>query len=239
MPDPRSTRVALITGATGSVGRAVAATLAADGWSVGLGGTDLARLKALSDELGLGEDRWVAAVGDLARGSAARSAVGAVVARFGRIDALLHFVGGWTGETSIADLGPDVLERMLDQHVWSTFHTAHAVVPGMMERGWGRVVAITSSYTTAPTAGASAYLAAKAAEETLIRVLAREVGESGVTANVLAVRTIDTERQRETTPSAKNAAWTTPDEIAATIRYLCSDEAAAINGQRIALDGRG
>jgi NAD(P)-dependent dehydrogenase (short-subunit alcohol dehydrogenase family) len=232
-------RVVLITGATGPAGRAAAAAFAADGWRLGLGGTDRGRLDALARDLGLAADRWAAALGDLSDGDAALEAVGAVEHRFGRIDALLHFVGGWTGGTPLVDLEPEVLRTMLDQHVWSTFHAVRAVVPGMTERGWGRIVAITSTFTASPSAKSGPYLTAKSAEETLLRVLAREVAGTGVTANLLAVRTIDAERQRETEPSPKNATWTTPDEIAAVIRYLCSDEAAAINGQRIALDGRG
>ncbi|HET7704206.1 MAG TPA: SDR family oxidoreductase, partial [Candidatus Limnocylindrales bacterium] len=95
----------------------------------------------------------------------------------------------------------------------------------------------TAAAVNAP-AGSGPYAAAKGAQEILLRSLAKEVGGRGVTVNLVAVRAIDEKRERETAPSTKNASWTTPDEIAATIRYLCSDEAAAINGARIPLDGR-
>ena len=72
----------------------------------------------------------------------------------------------------------------------------------------------------------------------MLRSVAREVASSGVTINVVAVKVIDVDRERETAPSPKNAGWTTPDEIVAVMRYLCSDGAAAINGQRIGLDNR-
>ncbi len=108
----------------------------------------------------------------------------------------------------------------------------------MVERGWGRIVAV-SSFTTASTpARAGIYATTKAAQETLLRVLAKEVAASGVTVNLVAVRTIDADHAREREPSPKNANWTTPEEVVATLRHLCSDEAAAINGARIALDGR-
>jgi NAD(P)-dependent dehydrogenase (short-subunit alcohol dehydrogenase family) len=231
-------RVVLITGATGGLGSVVVHQFAEAGASLGLVGTDQDRLAAAASGAGLGDDRWAAGVGDLTDPSAATGAVGAVVDRFGRVDALLHLVGGYAGGGPIASFADDDLRSMLDQHVWSTLNVARAVVPGMVERGWGRVVAVTAStaVTTPPSLGA--YSIAKAAEETLLRTLAREVAGGGVTVNVISVRKIDTEHEREAAPSPKNAAWTTPEEIAATMRYLCSDEAAAITGQRIALDGR-
>ena len=68
-------------------------------------------------------------------------------------------------------------------------------------------------------------------------MLAREVAGTGVTVNVLAVKAIDAAHERETAPTPKNAGWTTPEAITAVIRQLCSDDGAAINGSRIALDG--
>lgn len=240
MTDTRDTSpVALVTGATGHLGRTAAAAFASDGYRLGLGGTDLARLEAVAGDLGLSADRWAPALGDLARDEQARAAVHAVEARFGRIDVLLHLVGGWSGGAAIADVQPDVLRDMLDQHVWSTFHAVRAVVPGMTERGGGRIMAVTSALTTSPAARSGAYLAAKSAQEVLLRSLAREMAATGVTVNVVAVKAIDAERQRETAPSAKNASWTTPDEIVEVLRYLASAQASAVNGQRIALDGRG
>jgi NAD(P)-dependent dehydrogenase (short-subunit alcohol dehydrogenase family) len=232
-------RVVLITGATGPLGRAAAAAFAADGARLGLVGTDAGRLDALATDLALAEDVWVPAVADLTEQAAARDAVALVEARFGRIDVLLHFVGGWTGGTTLVDLDPDVLAGMLDQHVWSTFHVAQAVVPGMLERGRGRIVAVTSTATAAPGPKAAPYVTAKAAQEALLRVLAREVAGDGITVNLLAVKAIDAKHERDAAPSPRTAEWTTPEELVAAIRFLCSDEAAAISGTRIALDRRG
>ncbi|CAN5544270.1 SDR family oxidoreductase [soil metagenome] len=236
MTDDRG--VALITGATGSLGRAAAPAFARAGYRLGLGGTDRGRLDTLAEDLGLDRDAWLPVTADLADAEAARAAVSGLEEHFGRIDVLLHLVGGWTGGTTLVDLDPGVLRDMLDQHVWSTFHVTRAVVPGMVERGHGRILAVTSSFTAAPSAKSTPYIAAKAAQEALLRVLAREVAGTGVTANLVAVKSIDAERQRETAPSPKNASWTTPDEIVAVLRFLASDDAAAVNGQRIALDGR-
>ena len=127
---------------------------------------------------------------------------------------------------------------MLGQHLWSTLHVARAVVPGMVERGWGRVVAVSASTTSTTPPNLAAYSVAKAAEETFLRTLAREVAANGVTVNVLVGRKIDTDHERETAPTPKNAPWTTPEEVASAMLFLCADEAAAITGARIALDGR-
>ena len=232
-------RVVLITGATGGLGRVAVGAFGAGGAKVGLVGTDGARLAALAADLQLAPGAWAAAEADLRDPAGAVRAVAGIVERFGRVDVVLHLVGGWSGGTKIADLDPDEIRTMLDQHLWTTLNIARAVTPGMVERGWGRFVAISSTVAVDGSSGQSAYAVAKAAEEALLRTLAREVAGSGVTVNVLVVRKIDTEGERDAAPSSKNASWTTPAEIAAAMLYLCSDEASAVNGARIPLTGRG
>jgi NAD(P)-dependent dehydrogenase (short-subunit alcohol dehydrogenase family) len=236
MPDPD--RVALITGASGALGRAAAAAFAADGWRLGLAGLHLERLHEVAASAAIAEDRWVAAEADLRRPDGAAAVVRTVIDRFGRIDALLHLVGGYVPGAPILELDPADLDFMLDQHLRSTLYLARAVVPGMIERGFGRVLAVTSFTTLSLPARASIYATSKIAQETVLRILAKEVAATGVTVNLVAVRQIDAAHQREHEPTPKNAQWTTPEEIVATFRFLCSDAAAAINGARIALDGR-
>jgi len=234
-PDPL---VVLVTGATGDTGRAVVSAFAADGARLGLVGRSVERLTEVAVEAGLTEDRWAVGIGDLVTREEARAAVGSVVAHFGRIDAWLHLVGGWSGGTPVVDLDPAELRSMLDQHLWTTLNVAQAVVPGMLERGWGRVVAVSTPFALTPGPRGSSYAISKGAEDLLIRGLAREVGGTGVTANLVVVKAIDAAHERETTPTSKNASSTAPEEIAATMRHLCTDAAAAINGARIPLDGR-
>jgi NAD(P)-dependent dehydrogenase (short-subunit alcohol dehydrogenase family) len=235
---PLADRVVLITGATGGLGAVVTRRFAETGARLGLVGTDRERLVAAALAAGLPEDQWVAGVGDLKDRAAAEAAVDTVVDRFGRVDVLLHLVGGYAGGGPIASFADDDLHRMLGQHLWSTLNVVRAVVPGMVERGWGRVVAVSASTAVTTPPNLAAYSVAKAAEEKLLRTLAREVAAEGVTVNVLVGRKIDTDHERETAPSPKNAWWTTPEEIASAMRFLCADEAAAITGARIALDGR-
>jgi NAD(P)-dependent dehydrogenase (short-subunit alcohol dehydrogenase family) len=237
--DGTTGRVAFITGATGVLGRVVAAGFAEDGWRLGLAGTDEGRLRAMAGEVGLDDARWAPATADLADADAARAAVDTIEGRFGAIDAVIHLVGGWAGGTPISAVASDEISAMHDQHVRTTHHVVAAAVPGMVSRGWGRVLAVATPFATEPGATSGGYAIAKAGQEVLLRMLAREVAGTGVTVNMVLVKTIDTKHERETAPSSKNAGWTTPEEIAATFRYLATDDAAAVNGARIPLFGRG
>jgi NAD(P)-dependent dehydrogenase (short-subunit alcohol dehydrogenase family) len=231
-------RVVLITGATGALGRVAARAFAADGARLGLGGTDRGRLAEVATEAGIPDHRWVASIGDLRDEAATQAAVGAVVERFGRIDVVLHLVGGFVPGAPIAELDEERLRSMLDQHLWTTLHVTRAVVPGMVERGWGRILAVTSFTTAATPARAGIYATTKAAQETMLKVLARECAGTGVTVNLVAVRAIDKEHARDTESNPKTASWTTPEEIVTTFRFLASDAAGRINGARIPLDGQ-
>jgi NAD(P)-dependent dehydrogenase (short-subunit alcohol dehydrogenase family) len=232
-------QVVLVTGATGSLGRVVVRRFAADGARLALVGRDRAKLDALAADAGLADDAWLPVVGELTDAAAAAGVVAATEARFGRIDVLLHLVGGWVGGTAVADLDPDEVRSMLDQHVWTTLHVAQAVVPGMVTRGFGRVLAVSSPFASNPAGKGASYALAKAGQEALVRSLARETSGSGVTANLVIVRTIDATHERETAPTPKNAGHTTPEEIAEVFAFLASPAAAAITGARIPLDGRG
>lgn len=228
-------RVALITGAAGGLGRVLAADLAAAGWDLALFGSNADRLDALKTELRLPTGRVLGVAVDLRERDVAIDAIEAVYQRYGRVDALAHLVGGWTGGTRVVDAGDDPYDAMLDQHLWSTLNVTRALVPRMVAAGYGRIVAVSSPMAAAPDAGMSAYAVGKAAQETLLAALAQELVGTGVTANVVRVRAIDTGGVREADPHGKGASMTTPAEISAAIRYLFSDEARVVSGQRIGL----
>lgn len=230
-------RVAVITGATGGLGRVVASTWASEGARLALIGTHLDRLTSLAQEIATPADRVLTVEADLTSAEAARTAAQAVIQRFGRVDMVLHFVGGWAGGKSVVDVEAAVLEDMVNQHLWSTFHTLQAFVPALIANGWGRIVVISSPSAQMPPAKGLPYSVGKAAQEALIATLAEELKGTGVTANALRVKSIDVRHERDQAPSAKNASWTTPEEIAATLRHLCSDEAGTINGARLPLYG--
>jgi NAD(P)-dependent dehydrogenase (short-subunit alcohol dehydrogenase family) len=108
----------------------------------------------------------------------------------------------------------------------------------MAERGFGRVIAVSSPFAAAPGPRGASYALAKAAEEVVVRTVAREHAADGITANLLVVKAVDVAHERETAPSKANASWVTPDEVAEALAWLASPAAAAVNGARIPLDGR-
>ena len=230
-------RVAVITGATGGLGRVAAAELARLGVKLALVSTNSEKLQQLTETLEIPADRRLTCALDLLEPQAATQALNATVEKFGRADILLHFVGGWTGGKTLPEVDPSEIDSMLNQHVWTTFHLIQAFAPHFQPNGWGRLIVISSPVAATPTAKSAPYGAAKAAQETLVVGMAQEVKGSGVTANVLRVRAIDVEHQREKHPGKDNAGWTTPEEITAALVYLCSDEAGMVNGARIPLYG--
>jgi NAD(P)-dependent dehydrogenase (short-subunit alcohol dehydrogenase family) len=230
-------RVAVITGATGGLGSVVTKELAARGASLALLDLDSSKLTALSGSLSLPESRFFASKVNLLDPSETKSTAEAIVAKFGRIDILLHLVGGWTGGKTILESPPDDLTFMLNQHVWTSFNVSQAFVPHLIRKGWGRVVMITSPFATRPNAKGGPYAIGKTGQETLMLTLSQELKGTGVTVNLLQAKTIDARKEKVTAPSADNASWTTPDELTAGILYLLSDEAGMVNGAKIPLYG--
>lgn len=230
-------RVAVITGATGGLGRVVAHAFAERGASLALLSSDQAKLSALASKLQLPAERSMTYAANLRDRTATQQAAHAVAQRFGHANILLHLVGGWVGGQPLTVTDPGELATMLDQHVWTTFNVIQAFVPQLEATGWGRVVVVSSPAAVRPQAKGGVYAAAKAAEEALVLTLAHEAHKHGVTANVVQVSTIDVEHQRDRAPTPANAAWTTPEEIAAALLYLCSDDGAVVNGIRLPLAG--
>ncbi len=144
-------RVAVITGASGGLGSVVTRELAARGAYLALLDRDPDKLAALTDRLSLPERRMLARTVDLLDPSETKSAAEAVAVKFGRIDILLHLVGGWTGGKTILEVPADDLTFMLNQHVWTSFHVTQAFVPHLVGNGWGRVVMITPLLQPAQT----------------------------------------------------------------------------------------
>ncbi|MDH4135866.1 MAG: SDR family oxidoreductase, partial [Anaerolineae bacterium] len=150
---------------------------------------------------------------------------------------LLNTAGGWSGGRPVGETSVEEWDRMLALNLRSAFLLSRAVLPYMLEAGWGRIVHVSSKTAVEPRARQSAYAVSKMGLITLTEVIAVEVKGSGVTANVILPSIIDTPDNREAMPKADPHKWVPPERIAATMRFLCSDAAASINGARILIYG--
>ena len=230
-------RVAVIAGATGGSGSVVAHSLAERGANLALLDRNPERLAALTKALHLGDSRIFTKTLNLLDPTDTKSSADEVSAKFGRIDILLHLIGGGTGGETIIDAHSDDLTVMLNQHVWSSFFVTQAYVPHLIRNGWGRVVMVTSPFAARPNAMGGPYAISKSGQEAMMLTLSQELKGSGVTANLLQAKTIDFKHQKISAPSPKNTIWTTPEELADAILFLLSDEAGTINGAKIPLYG--
>jgi NAD(P)-dependent dehydrogenase (short-subunit alcohol dehydrogenase family) len=172
-------RVAVITGASGALGKAVARRLADGGARLALLGRGAKGLERLAGELGLAEDRYLAMSADLSDPDSARQAAAAVIDRFGRVDMLVHLVGGWAGGTPVLEVPSAEVSGMLRQHVWTTLNAVQAFVPHMVERDWGRIVAVSQPAALQPAGNASSYAIGKAGQEVMLLSLAQELRDTG------------------------------------------------------------
>ena len=227
-------RVIAVAGAGGNLGPTVVRRLASAQATLELGSRDKAPLDALSADLEIEADN---ASVDLLDPGSARSWVDAIVARHGRVDGLVHLVGGWRGGKPIEEAPLedwDILHGLLIRTVQHTTPGIRAAARG--ERR-GRFVLVSSSQAQAPTHTNAAYAAAKAGAEAWTLALADRFRGSGATANIVVVGAIVTPAMREETPDKDFSTFTSAEEIAEAVAYLCSGEAASMNGQRITLRG--
>jgi NAD(P)-dependent dehydrogenase (short-subunit alcohol dehydrogenase family) len=230
----RNKRVVVITGATGGLGQPTAQAFAEQGASLALLSTNQEKLDALARDLNLPDDRVLAYDVNLLDEKAVREAAEAVSAKFGRVDVLIHLIGGWTGGKTIAESDADEFKIMLDQHVWTTIHLLQAFSPKLAVNGWGRVIAVTTPFATNPSAKMGAYAVGKAAQETLLMTLANEFKDTDITANVIQVKSIEVKGIGNPGQSVRGKG-TSPEEIIAAMLYLCSEEAGKVNGTRLPL----
>jgi len=227
-------RIALIAGATGSLGPTVCGAFAAAGAKVAPVGTNRDKLDALVADLGLNPDQAHPVVANLTDSDSIAAMVQSVLDRFGRLDIWLHMVGGYKGGAGVPEFDLADLKSMLDPHLHMALLTARAVIPVMKPAGWGRIIAVTSTASQTTPANSAAYNIAKAAQDALINTIANELKGTGVTANLIVARQI----QPVPTAEAPKANMSDPNEIAAAMLWLCSDQAGATNGARIPIYGR-
>jgi NAD(P)-dependent dehydrogenase (short-subunit alcohol dehydrogenase family) len=231
-------KVVLITGATGALGEATSRVFAEAGARLALTARSGDDLEALAESLDRPAGQLLVHPADATVPDAVAELVAQTVAQFGRVDVLLHIAGGYRGGKTIAETDLDDLTFMLSLNLTSAFLVCRAVLPHMTAQRWGRIVAVGSKSAVAPRRRSGAYAASKAGLIALVETIADEVKGQGVTANVVLPSTIDTPDNRRFMPKADFSKWVPPEQIASAIRYLCSDQAASINGARIPIYGR-
>ena len=149
------------------------------------------------------------------------------------VDALLHLVGGFGGGQPVAETPDETWDKMLGLNLRSAYTIFRAVLPGMLKAGKGRIVAVGARAAIEPIANFAAYSVSKAALVALVKTVALEVKDSGITANVVLPSVIDTPANRAAMPAADASKWVTPESIAGLLVWLVSDAARDVNGAAI------
>ncbi|MGD2164911.1 MAG: SDR family NAD(P)-dependent oxidoreductase [Anaerolineae bacterium] len=230
-------RVVLIGGATGDLGRAVARVFAETEAQLALTSTSEQQLKELADELALPKERLLVSTVDATNPDGVSGMVSDVVERFGGLHVLANTIGGWGGGKSVAETAIKDWEWMLRLNLRSAFLLSRAVLPHMLEAGWGRIIHTASKTAVQPRTKEVGYAVAKMGVITLTETIAAEVKGTGVTANVILPSIIDTPPNRKMMSSADPSRWVPPRHIGETMRFLCGDAASSINGDRIPIYG--
>jgi NAD(P)-dependent dehydrogenase (short-subunit alcohol dehydrogenase family) len=224
--------VVLITGAKGGLGAHVTRAFLDSGATV----AGSSRHIADSD---FPHPQFFAIEADLTDAAEARGLADAVMARAGRIDALVHVTGGFTGGQPVHETTDEAWVQMIDLNLRAAFYTLRVVIPYMRKAGRGRIVAIGSRAAVEPGPNVGAYSASKAAMLSLMRTVALENRDTAITANVILPGTIDTESNRKWGTPEDRAKWVAPERIAALAVFLASDAAADITGAAIPVYGKG
>jgi NAD(P)-dependent dehydrogenase (short-subunit alcohol dehydrogenase family) len=225
-------KIALVTGANGGLGSHVTKALLDAGASV-------VGLAPRIQQSEFPHANFTALAAQISSLADAKKAAAAVFSRFGRIDILAHLVGGFAGGKSIAETDDATFQRMFAMNLNSAFHILRAVIPLMRKAGVGRIIAIGSRAAEDPGPGVGAYSASKAALVSLIRTVALENKDAGVTANVILPGTMDTPANRKDMPDADVSKWVQPASVASLIVWLAGDAGKDVTGAVLPVYGRG
>lgn len=222
-----SDRVIAVTGGHGVLGRAVVEAALADGLEVAL--IDRTRAEAPAGALEVGDV-------DLTDPAAARAAIDQVVARFGRLDALLNICGGFVWQT--VDDDQPAWDRMFALNVKTALNASRAALPHLKASAEGRIVNVGANGALKAAAGMGAYAAAKSGVHRLTESLAEELKGTSVTVNAVLPSILDTAQNRADMPDADPAKWVQPSDLARVMLFLASPASRAITGALIPVTGK-
>ncbi len=233
MPQDFSGQVVLVAGGTGGLGRAVSTAFLDAGASVAVTYRHAAEFDSLKADAGAKASRLEGHEVDIMDEAAVKQLVDGLVARHGRLDAVVNAVGGYDAGAPLWEMETGVLDKMLTLNLRSGYLLARAVVPAMLRQGRGALVNVAATAAFNHMAAAGAYVASKAAAVAMIDSLAADLKGSGVRANSICPSIIDTEANRKAMPDADYTKWPKPAEIARVILFLCSEDAKLIHGAAI------
>lgn len=237
--------LALVTGASGGIGGAIARRLAAEGWQMAVqGNTHFPAAEALAAEIRASGHVARAYAGDLAAPDAVPALLEAVRREQGRIS-LLVYAAGVSLWGLAQDTSPQAWDRLFSVNTRSAFLCARGVLPDMISARSGGILFVSSMWGVAGASCEAAYSASKAALIGLARSLAKEVGPSGVRVNCLAPGVIDTAMMAGFSPADKEALAEqaplcrlgSPEDVAAAAAFLAGEDASFITGQVLSVDG--
>jgi NAD(P)-dependent dehydrogenase (short-subunit alcohol dehydrogenase family) len=239
-------KVAVVTGASRGIGAAVARSLAEAGVAVALAARDAEALRQTADELGGLGGKAVAIPTDVTDGDAVARMVDRVVDEFGRLDfACNNAAGGGHPPAPLAEVSLDAFDSGLAVSLRGVFVAMKYEIPAMVAVGGGAIVNMSSTAGLQGVGGLAAYVTAKHGLEGLTKVAALDYARHGVRVNAVAPGPIMTDNLARAGAGAQRAAASAmplgrvgqPDEVAAAVLWLCSDEAAFITGTTLLIDG--
>jgi NAD(P)-dependent dehydrogenase (short-subunit alcohol dehydrogenase family) len=229
--------VALVAGGTGGLGRSVSLAFLEEGATVVVTYRSQQEWDALRIAANANATRLDGHSVDVTDEAAVRQLVEKILAKHGRLDALVNTVGGYAGGLKLWETETKVFEQMLALNLRSGYVLSRAAVRAMLKQGRGAIVNVASKAALDHAAGAAAYAASKAAAVAMLDSLAADVKGSGVRVNTILPSIIDTEANRKAMPKADFSKWPKPQDIARVILFLCTDEARVIHGAAIPVYG--
>ncbi|WP_213804769.1 SDR family NAD(P)-dependent oxidoreductase [Granulicella sp. dw_53] len=230
-------KVALITGGTGGLGKAVALAFLNAGAKVAVTYRNQEGFSVLKIAAGANASSLTGFQTDITDATATQQLIGKVVAQHDRLDVLVNAVGGYVGGVNVLDLTPETFDQMLTLNLRSGFTLVRAALPQMLKQKHGAIVNVSAKAAFDHAAGTSAYSASKAAAVALMDSLAEELKGTGVRANSILPRIIDTATNRKDMPNATYSDWPSPEDVARVILLLCHEDAKVIHGAAIPVYG--